>query len=407
MKKVKVLLAHPGTQHAKYLAVQLYKRNLLFKFCSGIMIPRNNLVVKLLLSLLPGRIRKKVNYRFIDTIPFKYLKMFPWEEYQTVKKVKNTSTYKEEVFFKRNRNFQNKIGDKYLKECDVIIGFDTSSWILAEKAKRFNKKIIIDHTTAEPTGKAEIIKAVADAYPEWKFDLQPRFDSYLETDIKEHNLADRIVVASTYSKETLVRKNISPEKILINPYGVNTDIFSPAQKLPSFNKVKFLFVGSVTALKGIPLLLKAWEGVNADKAELLIAGPVSEEVRAIIGNRKGIQLLGSFSKEELPAVYRKGHVFIFPSFTEGFGQVILEALACGLPVITTANTAGKDLVENGIEGVVIPAGDDYALLNSINYFMKNQIDIKNMSLAARAKATKYTWSSYGDRWEKIINDLIV
>jgi alpha-maltose-1-phosphate synthase len=407
MKKPKVLLAHPGTQHSRYLAIQLYKQGLLYKYCTGLIIPKKNWVVRLLLLLLPPKWVSKFNNRLLDTVPTKYLKLYPLQEMNTVKKLKDPDTIKEELFFKRNEAFQKNISLECIKNADVVIGFDTSAWILSQRAKRLRKKVVIDQTTAEPEGKAEILQEVSKTFPDWKFDLQPRYEAYAITDPIEYDLADGIVVASTYTKETLIKKNVDEDRIFINPYGTDIDIFTPTNRAVDKEKIKFLFVGAVSALKGVPLLLEAWEEIGSKNAELLIAGFATDEVKKIIGKRQNVKLLGAFPKEELPVIYNSADVFVFPSYTDGFGQVILEAMASGLPVITTLNTGGRDVITDGEEGFIIPAGSKKQLKLAIDFFITQPEKIEEMSAKARMKATVYTWESYGERWKKIINEVLL
>jgi alpha-maltose-1-phosphate synthase len=404
MKNLKVLLAHPGTQHSRYLAVELYKRKLLYKFFTGIVIPENNLLIQLALLLVPYKIKSKLKNRFISQVPFNYINIQPLNELKAVKKLDDPKSNREQLFFQRNEVFQKKISSRHIKNVDVIIAFDTAAWVLAKAAKQYGKKLILDQTTAEPAGKAEILERVRKRYPEWQFDLQPRNENYAVTDAVEYNLADKIVVASSYTKDTLIQQNVPEEKIVVNPYGTELQKFYPNNN-PNYSTVKFLFVGAVSALKGLPVLLEAWKKIDTTKAELIIVGPVNAEVKKLVEKGKNIKVVGSLAKEELPEVYRSAHVFVFPSFSDGFGQVILEALACGLPVITTENTGGKDLITNNEQGFIIEPGNSKSLVETMNYFIDNRGEIDRMSTNSRERALEFSWDNYGNRWEDIIKEV--
>ena len=98
-------------------------------------------------------------------------------------------------------------------------------------------------------------------------------------------------------------------------------------------------------------------------------------------------------------------VFVFPSLFEGFALVILEAMAAGLPVITTPNTAGPDLIEDGKEGLIVPAGDANALREAMQSLLHNPERARSMGRAAHEKAKEFTWERYGERWEALVRDL--
>jgi alpha-maltose-1-phosphate synthase len=98
-------------------------------------------------------------------------------------------------------------------------------------------------------------------------------------------------------------------------------------------------------------------------------------------------------------------VLVFPSYFEGFGLVLLEAMACGLPVITTTATAGPDIVSAGEDGWIIESGDLGALEEKMTYCLEYPEIVRQMGLQARATAERYSWSAYGDRWMTILAEL--
>src|SRR5439155_21077891 len=90
------------------------------------------------------------------------------------------------------------------------------------------------------------------------------------------------------------------------------------------------------------------------------------------------------------------HVFVFPSFFEGFGLVLLEAMACGLPVITTNVTAGSDILCDKT-GKIVSAGDVDALVESLRWFAVNRERLHSMRYAVRARAETCSWERYRQR----------
>ena len=102
-------------------------------------------------------------------------------------------------------------------------------------------------------------------------------------------------------------------------------------------------------------------------------------------------------------IIRSSDVLLFPSFFEGFGLVILEAMACGLPVITTDATVGSDVIDNDIDGVVYNSFDIDRLKNIMLSFINTPTRAREMGLKAHEKASRFTWDSYGRRWEALLN----
>jgi glycosyltransferase involved in cell wall biosynthesis len=115
--------------------------------------------------------------------------------------------------------------------------------------------------------------------------------------------------------------------------------------------------------------------------------------------------LGQTPRDALLREMSEADVFVFPSLFEGFALVILEAMAAGLPLITTPNTAGPDLIEHGKEGLIVPAGDANALREAMESLLNDRERARAMGRAAHEKAKEYTWERYGERWEAMLHEL--
>jgi len=115
--------------------------------------------------------------------------------------------------------------------------------------------------------------------------------------------------------------------------------------------------------------------------------------------------MGEVSHGELPCLLRQCDVLVFPSYFEGFGAVLLEAMAAGLPIIATEATGAPDLITNGVEGYVIPTGNAKALKDAMQRFIDSPEDLAPMSQAARRCAERYSWDAYGDRWMDILQQV--
>jgi glycosyltransferase involved in cell wall biosynthesis len=166
--------------------------------------------------------------------------------------------------------------------------------------------------------------------------------------------------------------------------------------------LKFLFLGSFTARKGLPLLLKAWDELDIPDAELTIAGYGKLPASVVLS--PNVKNLGTIAKEERQHLFDNADVFLFPSFFEGLAQVQIEAMACGLPVVGTKNSGADELVEEGVNGFIIEAGNSSQLKAAINFFLSSPMKIKHMGIKAREKAEEFSWDAYGARLKRILED---
>ena len=396
---MKVLLAHPGTQYSFQLAKQLEKSGLLYQFYTGLAINKNSFKARFL-HLLPTDIYKKISNRIIEDIPPKKLKTLPLLEYQTILGMRNTVN-PEDLIYKRNLKFQQSIPDRAIMESDVVIGFDTSSWILAERCKALGKKFFLDVSIGHPLSKEKIYDDLSKLFPEWKEQIAPKRKDFIYLECREMELADVIVVPSEFVKQTLVENGILSDKIKLNPFGtfIEEFRFTPNKEIVN-GEISFLFLGSFSPRKGLPLLLEAWSEMNIPMAKLIIAGygkiPDGIKLPNNVINK------GIIAKDERQALFNSANVFLFPSYFEGLAQVQLEAMACGLPVVGTKNSGSSELVNDGVNGYTIQAGNKNELKQAIQFFLDHPQKIEEMAVAARKKVEEFSWDNYGERWKELL-----
>jgi len=396
---MKALLAHPGTQYAHKLACQLHRHQSLYKFVTGIGFSPNDA----LLRFLPSNVKKKLANRILNcSIPSSAVKRIPLPEIISLREL-SRGVNAEDSLFKRNRSFQQKIGQKLLDTSDVVIGFDTSSWILVDRVR---KPFVLDQSIAHPEEKKAVFASLRSLYPAWVEDIPLKADAHVSTEQHEHGKASKIVVASSFTMNSLVKHGVDRSKIVVNPYGVGESFFRPRIRKSKGEKVRFVYLGILGARKGLPFLLEAWkENSLWQHAELWLAGPASANAINEVNQTPGVTYKGRLPLNEIPSLLDHCDCLVFPSFFEGFGQVILEAMAAGMSVISTEATAAPDIIENNVDGIVIQAGDKKALGESLKRLSMDVNECYTMGEKAREKARSFSWDAYGDRWNNILAQL--
>ena len=403
---MKILLAHPGTQHAPKLAIELHNRGILMNYHTGILFGKDSIYFKILRHL-PNKVWKLLSNRFID-LPDNLIKRHIYIEVNSLLKIKYGHKNSElSIYYNRNKSFQKSIPKKDIIKCSAIIGFDTSSWILIERARFYNKRFYLEVTSIHSKSKKEIYSIIQEQFPDWENEIKQKPEYLVEIEEKELINSDYIIIASSFSKNTLIENNIPSNKIIHNPYGVELNEFQPIDKPNLEQNVNFVFLGRVdNPNKGIPLLLKAWKNFKDSKSHLTLIGQINPQLREfILSKYNNITILGVIPYKQVKNLLPQYDVMVFPSYFEGFGLVILQAMASGLPVITTKSTCGPDIIENGIDGFVINTGDELFLKEKILYFINNKDEIKIIGNNARKKALNFSWKSYGDRWFEILNNM--
>ena len=178
---------------------------------------------------------------------------------------------------------------------------------------------------------------------------------------EEYSLATRIRVSSNYSKQRMVRAGVPAGKIEVIPQWLDLKRFQrpPGQPFPTpSGKLRVCFVGSLDLRKGFVYLLRAIRKVGPDKITLRIAGNTGDPWcrRLFARESKGLDV------ELMPGdpvpVYRWAEVSIAPSLEDGFGFVLLEAMACGVPVIASDQCGASEWIERDRTGWIVPIGGD-------------------------------------------------
>jgi glycosyltransferase involved in cell wall biosynthesis len=213
----------------------------------------------------------------------------------------------------------------------------------------------------------------------------------------ESLFADHIIVASTYTKQTLIENNISPNKISIVPYGVDTSRFPLKQCFNLENgKIKLVFVGQMIQRKGLVYLFEALKLLKSKNIELTLIGRGVVDTNLINEYKKiiNIHVKINLSHTEMVKELHTQDMLIFPSLIEGFGHVIVEAMSLGLPVICTPNTAGPDVFLRGNEGVIVPIRNAEIIAEKIDYFINRKNELKIMGISASKTAKEFTWDKF-------------
>ncbi|HEY7491301.1 MAG TPA: glycosyltransferase family 4 protein [Candidatus Tectomicrobia bacterium] len=216
----------------------------------------------------------------------------------------------------------------------------------------------------------------------WRFPLTPEYH------LREYNLADYIVVHSSFCRQTFVDAGIEPHRVLLMPQGVDTQTFTTGVKQD--NVFRVLFVGGLTLRKGVQYLLEAWAQLHLPQAELLLVGSIHHEVQPLLEHYRGLQGLRLVGRVQNPVhLYQQASVCVLPSLSEGSAKVTYEAMACGLPVIVTPNAGAE--IKDGMEGFLVPPRGVDELQEKLLCLYGHEKLRQEMGQAARALAERYTW----------------
>jgi glycosyltransferase involved in cell wall biosynthesis len=225
---------------------------------------------------------------------------------------------------------------------------------------------------------------------------------------REYELCDIIIVPSTTARRSFEDLGLGDKTLVIWP-GVDERFFSPTQNKDSSAVFRACFVGRIEVSKGIAYLLQAWKLLALPQAELVLVGPVQPEMRSILKRylSSNVTLTGPLPPHAVAGWYHASNVFVHPSSNEGLGLVLLESMACGVPVIATDRTGAEDCVTHGEDGFIVPARNVNELAEAILWCYRHRHELPAMGRIARRKIEHhFTRAHYEERQIALYRSLL-
>ena len=212
--------------------------------------------------------------------------------------------------------------------------------------------------------------------------------------VEELRAADRVLVLTSQSRRTFIEAGVDERKLVLTPLGVELDLFRPVPRDPDDPTFRVLFSGQLTQRKGLSYLVDGFLRAGLPSSELVLLGAVVGTSRPW-RHHQALKHVPPVPFEQLPRFYATSDVFVLPSLVEGFPQTALQAMACGLPVIVSDNTFGADVIDDGVNGYIVPIRDSDAIAERIRYLHDHPDERMRMGAAARARAEDFPWERYG------------
>jgi glycosyltransferase involved in cell wall biosynthesis len=274
-------------------------------------------------------------------------------------------------------------------------------------ARAKGAKIIVESGSCHIQTQQQLLEA---EYHRWAITAPPIHPRIIQKMTGEYAQADYIMTLSHFARQSFLDHGFAPGHVLLAPCGVDVDFFyNPQRSTPS--KFRVMFVGLVTLRKGVQYLIQAWQkaGLPAHATELVIAGAINKDFASITSRlpiTPNITFTGPVNRTALRTLYNQASLFVLPSIEDGFGMVIGEAMASGLPVICSSHTAGPDLITEGTEGFIVEPGDVDTLANKIRWSYEHQEQAIAMGTKGMERIAAFTWDNYGNAVQKLYRQVL-
>jgi glycosyltransferase involved in cell wall biosynthesis len=227
----------------------------------------------------------------------------------------------------------------------------------------------------------------------------------------EYAMADRIVVLSSFARESFLSEGERPERIYLLPLGASVEAFRPqvgvveerCRRILSGEPLRILQVGTLSFQKGFWDIPEIIDALEPGKFCFRFVGPVRPEVWPLIA---GLQHKAAFvpkqPQDALRNQYRWGDVFVLPTLQDGFAAVLAQAATAVLPILTTSNSAGADLVRDGETGFVLPIRSPASFVDKLKWCDTHREELAAMVKRIDKEVAPRDWSQVAADFERIV-----
>ncbi len=290
-------------------------------------------------------------------------------------------------------NWFDRAASRYAPEADIYHVFNHHGLHGIRAAKRAGAITIVERSSAHPNVQHAILR---DEFARFGLRYPAGNKQIIAKHLQEYDEAHWIMVSSEFVYRTMIAEGVPAAKLRQVHLGFAPEHFYPGEK--SDNVFRVIFVGALSLQKGLPYLLEGFRLANlpSGKSELLIVGEPFPDAKAFLPKHTGLyRHLRFVPHDELARVYHTGSVFVLPSLQDGFGMVVYEAAACGLPVIISENVGAT--VRDREDGFIVPIRSAEAIAEKLAYLYSHEAERQRMGRSAREYVSRFTWERYQDQ----------
>lgn len=288
---------------------------------------------------------------------------------------------------------------RHLGTPDIFHVFNNYGYDSLPLARERGAITIVERASAHPDVQAAILR---EEYARHGLTYPDRYTRLNQRVVAEYDRADYIMVCSEFVRATMRQAGIPADKLISIQLGFDPTRFQPGPKHDDVFRV--LYAGAISLQKGLPYLLEAFTQLALPNSELLLVGRPTPDAAGFLQRYAGHYRQRDFVPQaDLVQFYQQASVFVLPSLQDGFGMVVYEAAACGLPVIVTEHVGAE--IRDGIDGFRVPIRNSAALADRLRQLYE-QPDLRAaLGQAAYQYVQQFTWQRYHQQLTDIYHTL--
>lgn len=280
----------------------------------------------------------------------------------------------------------------FMKPCDIYIALGTVyKGSLSSAKKRFGATIILEWGSKHIEEQQRILSEIPS--------IKKQAFYFTKRSMEGYEIADYIAISSDHVKQSFIERGISEDKLLQNPYGVDLSMFKSTELLAD-NTYDLIMVGGWSYRKGCDLLI---EVCKKYQFRFLHVGSI---VDLEFPKNENMTHVDSVDQKLLTNYYSMARVFVLPSREEGLAMVQPQALVCGLPIVCSKHTGGRDLQKKLDDEKWIIEMKEYSV-EELAQCIQAALELSKTQKGRRSYSNdiedKLTWGAYGKRYKNHLN----
>lgn len=274
----------------------------------------------------------------------------------------------------------------------IFFGYDTGFLEAAAWAKDCGAATVVCQMDPSQV-EVEMVREEERLWPGWAKAPLLVPEEYFAWRKTEWALADLVMVNSQWTRDALVKQGVPVEKMAVVPLAYEADEMEEEAPRRPDGPLRVLYLGQVNIRKGIQYLLEAAQMLDKKMFHIDVAGPIAIADKHVVTAPPNVTFHGAVTRDRVREFYRQADVFVLPTISDGFALTQLEAMAHGLPVVTTPNCG--EVVRNGIDGFIVPARDSKALAKVLETLSDDPERLEAMREAARENISRFSLEALG------------
>jgi len=319
--------------------------------------------------------------------------------------LENGAVLPERTFVRRSQAMTRRVLADGWRGANVLAGFVRNlDPDLCRAARQDGLAVVLDQMIAPIDIQMLEEARQAELWPEWQ--SAPERGAEIMRGIEQRSwaLANHITCASDYVRDGLLAAGLCRDRISVIPYPVDATAFSLCDRRHRHGPIVVGFVGGVSLRKGAPAFFDIARAFDPTKVRFVMVGPILADPALVERRRGAVDVIGSVPRADVRAWLERFDILLFPSACEGSAGAVMEAMATGLPIVTTPNSGTP--VRYGVEGFVVGCEDLAGMADHVARLARDDDLRMRLGMAARSRVEQLTVRGYGEAWAGLLRQVL-